>query len=144
MQLLNNIPWKMNQTCDQPDDKVEWVNIEYIRWICAKFAARYYASKNQTDEFFKLLCEVQQWNDEYGKAFCCAFSFICTNILQMFISVDDSSIYEFMSLAEKTALRLLNDERNLEFGLRWYEIIVQFANRHGIFFFNLFCYSFFF
>lgn len=68
---------------------------------------------------------------------------LCTNSAMnvynyLFNSVDgdttiDSSIYEFMSLAEKTALRLVNDENNLEFGLRWYEIIVQFANRHGMF-----------
>lgn len=44
---------------------------------------------------------------------------------------DDSSIYEIMSLSENIALRLANEDGNLESCLRWYEIIVQFANRHG-------------
>ncbi len=36
-----------------------------------------------------------------------------------------------MSLAETVALRLVNEEGNLEACMRWYEIIIQFANRHG-------------
>lgn len=44
---------------------------------------------------------------------------------------DDSSIYEIMSLSENIALRLANEDGNLESCLLWYEIIVQFANRHG-------------
>ena len=47
------------------------------------------------------------------------------------ISVDDASIYEFMSLAETVALRLVNEEGNLEGCLRWYEVIIKFANCHG-------------
>lgn len=68
MQLLNNIPWKVHQTVHQTESKVEWANVDHIRWICAKFAARFYASEKLTDEFFKLLCEVGQWNGEYGSA----------------------------------------------------------------------------
>lgn len=68
MELLSHIPWKKNQKIDQSESKIEWTNVEHIRWICAKFAARLYASENETNEFFMLLDEVQQWNDEYGNA----------------------------------------------------------------------------
>lgn len=51
--------------------------------------------------------------------------------IQTIILADDAAIYEFMSLAETVALRLVNEEGNLEACMRWYEIIIQFANRHG-------------
>lgn len=43
-------------------------------------------------------------------------------------------IYEILYLSEGEALRLINDEGNVEASLRWYEIIVRFANRHGTYY----------
>lgn len=43
-------------------------------------------------------------------------------------------IYAILYLSEGEALRLINDEGNVEASLRWYEIIVRFANRHGTYY----------
>lgn len=43
-------------------------------------------------------------------------------------------IYEILYLSEGEALRLFNEEGNVEACLRWYEIIVRFANRHGTYY----------
>jgi hypothetical protein len=70
MQLLRNIPWNGDhKTMDTSDLESKWIFVESIKWICAKFAARYFTAENRTDELFKLLCEVQFWNDENGKFF---------------------------------------------------------------------------
>ena len=67
MQLLRNIPWKENHTTDKSDLKSEWAFVESIKWICAKYAARYFTDEEQPDELFKLLYEIQFWNDENSK-----------------------------------------------------------------------------
>lgn len=78
MQLLRNIPWNGDhKTMDTSDLESKWIFVESIKWICAKFAARYFTAENRTDELFKLLCEVQFWNDENGKFF---FFFFKSNI----------------------------------------------------------------
>jgi len=43
-------------------------------------------------------------------------------------------IYELLYLSEGVALRLINEEGNVEACLRWYEIIVRFANRNGTYY----------
>lgn len=51
--------------------------------------------------------------------------------MNLFFSVNDELIYELLYLSEGIALRLINEEGNVEACLRWYELIVGFANRHG-------------
>ncbi|EFX70324.1 hypothetical protein DAPPUDRAFT_328210 [Daphnia pulex] len=112
MQLLREIPWKDDEIMtDKSDWKTEWSHVESIKWICAKYATRYFMAEDRTDDLFKLLCDIQHWNDE---------------------NVNSELIYEILYLSEGEALRLINDEGNVEASLRWYEIIVRFANRHGI------------
>ena len=68
MQLLRKIPWKDDQImADKSDRKSEWAYVESIKCICAKYATRYFMAEDRTDELFKLLCDVQHWNDENGK-----------------------------------------------------------------------------
>lgn len=68
MQLLSHIPWETNQTAIQSKSKEEsCLYAPHIRWICAKFAVRCFFADNQTDKFFKLLCEAQHWSYENGK-----------------------------------------------------------------------------
>ncbi|KAI9558982.1 hypothetical protein GHT06_015771 [Daphnia sinensis] len=111
MQILSSIPWRGNQTTDKDDSKNDWSYVESIKWICAKYAAHYFMAEEQTDKLFELLCELQHWNDE---------------------NVDDELIRGILCITEGVALRLINEEGNVEACLRWYEVIVQFANRHGI------------
>ncbi|KAK4010772.1 hypothetical protein OUZ56_019904 [Daphnia magna] len=111
IQILSNIPWRGNQTTDKDDCKNDWSYVESIKWICAKYAARYFLAEEQTDKLFEMLCELQHWNDE---------------------NVDDELIRGVLYITEGIALRLINEEGNVEACLRWYEVIVQFANRHGI------------
>lgn len=66
MQILSNIPWKGNKTTEE-DSKDDCPYAESIKWICAKYAARYFMTEEQIDKLFELLCELQHWNDENGK-----------------------------------------------------------------------------
>lgn len=67
MQLLSHIPWVTNQTAIQSKSKEEsCLYVPHIRWICAKYAVRCFLADNETDKFFKLLCEVQHWSYENG------------------------------------------------------------------------------
>jgi hypothetical protein len=68
MQLLREIPWKDDEIMtDKSDLKTEWSHVESIKWICAKYATRYFMAEDRTDDLFKLLCDIQHWNDENGK-----------------------------------------------------------------------------
>lgn len=53
-------------------------------------------------------------------------------VVVFIISVDDELIRGVLSISEGVALRLVNEEGNVEACLQWYEVLVQFANRHGI------------
>lgn len=89
IQILNNIPWRGNQTTDKDDSKNDWSYVESIKWICAKYAARYFLAEEQTDKLFEMLCELQHWNDENGKLVMCIeefFTFLMFLLFQWMMS----------------------------------------------------------
>lgn len=104
--------------------------MDHIRHLCAKYAARICLSNNDRSKFFEILSEVSTWEFQNGKE--CMHPISGRLRMKFFSSrEDDESIPELAAEAEKIAVELHNETRDLDACLRWYDVIIKFVNHRG-------------
>lgn len=126
--LTRLVPWSRARRTENEIETEGWAI--HVRHLCAKYAARICLSANDRGRFFEIVAEVSTWEFESGEH-AMQFRRLLINKVLLSCAPDDESIPELAAEAEKIAVELHNEERDLDACLRWYDVIIKFVNHRG-------------